>query len=132
MAACNPNELMAVSACWSCLDERQIRTAVLALLCGILQAQNPMASCDVQSLMRDSACFACLPENQKTTLMLQLLCEILQSGGTGATSCNLCVEGADPTTAPPCDCSIYTRTDTGEMWYWRAFTAEWIKFISNT
>lgn len=130
MAQCDPHELMEVSACYGCLDTRQAMIATLAVLCEINQTFNPMATCDVNELMSKASCFGCLQGNQPVMVMLQLLCEILQSGGGG--TCNVCLEGSDPVDAPSCDCAHATRLDTGEMWYWRPLTAQWIKYISNT
>ena len=131
MSQCSAHDLMEAASCYNCLEPRQTMIASLAALCAILKQLNPMASCDVNDLMADAACFGCLQGNQPMMVMLQLLCEILHSGGSGGTSCNLCGT-ADPTVAPSCDCSLYTRTDTAEMWYWKPDTAQWIKILSNT
>lgn len=131
MAACDAHDLLESANCFSCLDSHQRILAELALLCSILKAHNPMATCDVQDLMQSASCFSCLDINQRGMVRLQLLCEILQGGGGGSTSCNLCGT-VDPTVAPTCDCSIYTRTDTAEMWYWNPATATWVKILSNT
>lgn len=130
MANCDARQIMEVASCWSCLDQRQTMSAVLAVLCQINQAINPMATCDVNSIMARSACWSCLSGNQYMSAMLQLLCEILVAGGGGEV-CNICAEH-DPDVASACDCGHWTNTATGEMWYWRALTATWVKYISNS
>lgn len=132
MANCDARQIMEVASCWSCLDQRQTMSAVLAVLCDILQAQNPMAQCDVQSVMADAACWSCLSGNQSMMVMLQLLCEILQAGGSSGV-CVFCEE-KDPDITPPagCTCAQWINTATAELWYWRSLTSKWVKYVSNT
>lgn len=131
MATCDAQDLLDAGKCFGCLDRTQSWQAMLALLCSILQNSNPMATCDVNELLSAGKCFDCLNDHQMAMVGLELACEILQGGGTGGTSCNLCGT-ADPVAAPTCDCSIYTRTDTAELWYWNPATATWVKILSNT
>lgn len=129
--ACDPQELVDAGKCFACLDRTQSWQAMLALLCSILQNSNPMATCDVQELLAAGKCFDCLDEHQKGIVALELACEILQNG-LNTNSCNLCGTVDPDAVVPTCDCSLYTRTDTAELWYWRAATASWVKIISNT
>lgn len=97
---------------------------MLALLCRILQASNPMATCDPQTLLQDAKCFVPLPADQRQAIMVQLLCEILQGGGTGGT-CIVCLEGsAAPTDPATCPCSI-AYNGLGQFWFWDNLTTSW-------
>lgn len=129
MATCDAEEFLDLAKCFGCLDDRSSMMVFLRLLCDILQELNPMATCDVEDLIGRSRCFACLDTKGAMMVGLQLACEILSAGGGGV--CNRCEE-FDPNEDAACDCAHWTNTATGEMWYWRALTGTWVKYISNT
>lgn len=130
MAECSAQDLMEASACFACLDEKQLMAVNAQLLCEILQISNPMATCDPVELMEDGACFACLDTRQLAIIQTQLLCEILSAGGGGGSSC-IFGGTADPVAAPACTYAIYYRTDTGGVWLWLPATAEWAQLIGG-
>jgi len=124
MATCSPHELVEAGKCFACLTPQQAQLVTLALLCDILQANDPMATCDVHELMQDAKCFVGLPLNAAKAIEIQLLCEILHSGGTGAT-CLLCGVGA-PVAPASCDCSIYySLPPNAGVWVWDSVTDAW-------
>jgi hypothetical protein len=118
MANCDVQSLVSEANCFNGLyDIRQIQLVNLALLCRILQTQDPMATCDVNTLMESAKCFDCLSEFQLAMLQAQLLCEIQAGGGTGGGSGVTCGV-VNPVAAPTGTCGIYYRTDTGSIWLW--------------
>lgn len=124
MATCNPSDLVQAGKCFLSLPTVQREAVMLALLCQILQASNPMATCDPESLLQDAKCFICLPPDQKQAIMVQLLCEILQGGGTGGT-CIVCLAGsAAPIDPATCPCSIAYNA-LGQFWFWDNLTTSW-------
>jgi hypothetical protein len=124
MATCSPNDLLYAGRCFAGLPKPQLDAMMLALLCKLVQQNNPMATCDPTILMQEANCFMCLKPNQMQAVMLQLLCEILQGGGSGGT-CIVCIaaDGApvDPATCP---CSI-AYNSIGQFWFWDSLTASW-------
>lgn len=124
MATCNPTELVQAGRCFIGLQGQQSQAIMLALLCKILQASNPMATCDPVELMQDAKCFTCLTPQQMMAVQTQLLCEILQGGGSGQT-CIVCLDGSEaPVDAAPCPCSIAYNM-IGQFWFWNSLTSSW-------
>lgn len=129
MAQCNTEDLLEASACYQCIDPSLIEYVRIAIECAILKELNPMANCSPQYWITQAACWGCVPIGLLPYVLAAIGCEQLQAGG--GTVCNRCEE-FDPNADSACDCGHWTNTLTGEMWYWRALTAQWIKYVSNT
>ena len=125
MATCSPSALVQAGKSFLDMKPQQSQAVMIALLCQILQAHNPMATCNVNDLMEDAKCFVCLPMPQQIAIQTQLLCEILEGGGAGQT-CIVCIAAdGSPTEVGPCDCSIAYNM-IGQFWFWNSLTASWI------
>ena len=124
MATCSPNDLLYAGRCFLGLPQPQMDAIIAALLCQILQTNNPMATCDVQTLLDDGKCFTCLPQKQILAIQTQLLCEILHGGGSG-TTCIVCLDAdGAPVDDAPCPCSIAYNM-LGQFWFWNSLTSTW-------
>lgn len=134
MAQCDTAALFQASAAFTGLSPYQLQLVNTALLCKILQANNPVATCNVQSLISASACFACVPAGQLALINTQLLCEILHAGSGGASASLTCGSGA-PVAAPPAGvtCALYYDSDAtsptaGSFWFWDNTGVAWVRF----
>ena len=128
MATCSASDLLAESACFCALGNKQLDLVKVALLCQLWQQNNPMAECDVSSLLSDARCFDCLTPKEISIVQTQLLCEILQSGGAGGTSCLLCGD-VDPVAVPACTCALYYNKTAGSLWVWDNDLTIWFAII---
>lgn len=119
MATCSSEALLAESAQFKALDNRQLNIVIAQLLCEWLKLNNPMAQCDVGPILQ-AACNSkidCLENRQLFVVIAQLLCEILQSGGGGGQSCIVCGD-ADPVADPDCPCAFGYNRLTGATFVW--------------
>lgn len=74
MPDCDPNTLLAESACMSCLTpvlHAQVQTYLLALLAG--------ASTDPNTLIEAAKCFKCLSPPQLLEVQVYLLCQLVNA-----------------------------------------------------
>lgn len=134
MASCDPQTLLASANAFASLPWGMLEVVKTALLCKILQANNPMASCDVQSLLRDAGCFSCLQPFQMQLVQTQLLCQIFQSGGSTDT-CLMCGSGP-PVANATCECSLYYDSNPNSatfmsFWAWDNTDQQWIPFLGG-
>lgn len=103
------------------LSQQQLWIVIAQKLC------ESMASCDPTQLLQD-ACnsgIAAFNDRQLLIAIAQFLCE---GGGGGGPTCLICGSG-DPTDEPPCDCSLYVDTDSGNLWFNRG--AVWVQQIGG-
>lgn len=128
MSDCSASELLAESACFCGLGEKDLELVKISLLCKIWQFNDPMAVCDATDLLESARCFDCLTPKQLSIVQTELLCEILQSGGGGGQSCLLCGD-VDPTDAPECNCAIYYNKTTGSLWIWYVDLLQWFSIL---
>lgn len=134
MAQCDTNALFSASSAFTGLTPYQLQLVNTALLCQILQANNPVATCNVQSLISAASCFACLQPGQLAIIQTQLLCEILHAGSGGASASLTCGSGA-PVAPPPAGvaCALYYDSDSnsptaGSFWFWDNTGVAWVRF----
>jgi len=121
MATCIPQDLINESNAFLPYRGHE-NELLLALLCRINQALNPMATCDPQTLIQEGSVF--LPyRGFENLLTLQLLCNIAAS--MNIVSCGT----SDPVDPAPTGCHIYYRSDNGEAWV--SVAQVWKKIIAN-
>ena len=88
-------------------------------------------ACDPQSLLNAAACIdRCIPKGMQGAVLISVMCQLVNNISGGGSNCLLC-GFVDPTSTPPCDCALYFRPDTNEMWFWDSATSAWNKVIST-
>lgn len=130
MATCNAQVLMQEGNCFCGVTVRPFQIAKLALLCEMIKILNPMATCDLPTLMQSAKCFCGVTTNPFEMVELQMLCELrsaLSGGISGVTGVD-CGTG-DPVAAPISGCTLYYRTDNGNLWMWNG--SAWILLIGS-